>query len=102
MTTVNYAAAVTIQKLWRGHIFAKALPHALAQARCQKDMEKRICGPQWGDPPQDWELEGNQWWEDHSPDEEPPPFDSDDESQVEGPDWDNYDDYLNERQYYFH
>jgi len=79
MTNVNYSAALTIQKIWRGHIFAKALPYALAQARFHKDMEKRICGPQWGDPPQDWELEGNRWgFADYPSDEEPP---SDDESQ---------------------
>jgi|TARA_R110002074_G_scaffold63108_1_gene151640 hypothetical protein len=102
MTTVNYAAAVTIQKLWRGHIFAKALPHAIAQVRSMKDIEKKIQGPRWGDPPQDWELEGNRWGFSDCPSDEEQPFYSDDESQVEGPDWDNYDDYLNERLYYFH
>ena len=100
MTTLTYAAALIIQKTWRGHIFAKALPYALAQARSQKDMERKICGPQWGDPPQDWELEGNRLgFEDYPSDEEHPQFDPD-ESQ--GHDWGDYDDYMNERQYYFH
>ena len=62
MTTLTYAAALIIQKTWRGHIFAKALPYALAQARSLKDMERKIRGPQWGDPPQDWELEGEGFW----------------------------------------
>jgi hypothetical protein len=170
MTTLTYAAAVTIQKIWRGHIFAKALPYALFQqaqkrqivtnrsvtfapghvihlfkklkytdivgdwregtnycmlgeARNMKQVsfmkhilitrafstwktvpEKvsapKIYGPQWGDPPQDWELEGNRWdFEDYPSDEEQPPFEPD-ESQ--GHDWGDYDDYMNERQYYFH
>ena len=59
MTSTNYAAAILIQKIWRGHIFAKALPYALAQARSLKDMERKIHGPQWGDPPLDSELEGD-------------------------------------------
>ena len=36
MTSVTYAAAIIIQKTWRGYIFAKALPYALAQ----KDPER--------------------------------------------------------------
>ena len=100
MTTLTYAAALTIQKIWRGHIFAKALPYALAQARSRKDMERKICGPQWGDPPQDWELEGNRWdFEDCSSDEEQPPcFESENEDLGWGDDVDD----RNERQYYFH
>ena len=161
MTTLAYAAAVTIQKIWRGHIFTKALPYALfqqAQKRqivtnrsvtfapghvihlvkklkytdivgdwregtnyCllgkarnlkqvsfmkhilitrafstwktvpEKASAPKIYGPQWGDPPQDWELEGNRLgFEDYPSDEEHPPFDPD-ESQ--GHDWGDYDDY---------
>jgi len=102
MTTLTYAAALIIQKTWRGYIFAKALPYALAQARSRKDMERQICGPQWGDPPQDWELEGNRWgFEDCPSDEEQPPFEPDDESQSHIT-WGDNDDYMNERQYYFH
>lgn len=93
MTTLTYAAALIIQKTWRGHIFAKALPYALAQARSLKDMERKIHGPQWGDPPQDWELEGNRWgFEDYPSDEEHPPFDSD-ESQIEEVEYNDYHDY---------
>jgi len=102
MTTRTYAAALTIQKIWRGYIFAKALPYALAQARSWKVMERKICGPQWGDPPQDWELEGNRWdFEDYSSDEEQPPCF---EVGVPGEDLDWGDDVddRNERQYYFH
>ena len=44
MTTLTYAAALIIQKTWRGHIlYSKALPvYALAQARSLKDMERKI------------------------------------------------------------
>ena len=99
MTTLTYAAALIIQKIWRGHIFAKALPYALAQSRSLKEMERKISGPQWGDPPQDWELEGNRWGFEDYPYDEEHPFDPD-ESQ--GHDWGDYADYMNERQYYFH
>jgi hypothetical protein len=101
MTTCTYSAALTIQKIWRGYIFAKALPYALAQARSRKDMERKIHGPQWGDPPQDWELEGNRYGfgDDYPSDEEEEPcFDSENENLS----WGDYDEDRNERQYYFH
>jgi hypothetical protein len=100
MTTCTYAAALTIQKIWRGYIFAKALPYALAQARSRKDMERKIHGPQWGDPPQDWELEGNRYGfgDDYPSDEEEPCFVSENENLS----WGDYDEDRNERQYYFH
>ena len=100
MTTLTYAAALIIQKTWRGYIFAKALPYALAQARSLKDMERQIHGPQWGDPPQDWELEGNRYGfgDDYPSDEEEPCFVSENENLS----WGDYDEDRNERQYYFH
>ena len=63
MTSVTHTAAIIIQKTWRGYLFAKALPHALAQAVAQKEWDRKvrqikIYGPQWGDPPLDSELEG--------------------------------------------
>jgi len=51
MTSYTHSAAITIQKLWRGHIFKKALPFALRQAA----NEVIIYGPQWGDCPLDSE-----------------------------------------------
>jgi len=64
MTSVTYAAAMIIQKTWRGYIFAKALPYALAQFVTQKEWERKlreikIYGPEWGAPPTDSELEGS-------------------------------------------
>ena len=77
MTSVAYAAAMIIQKTWRGYIFAKALPYALAQVVAQKEWERKIrqikiYGTEWGAPPTDSELEGDDdddeesvhnWWE---------------------------------------
>ena len=103
MTTRTYDAALTIQKIWRGYIFAKALPYALAQARSWKAMESKICGPQWGDPPQDWELEGNRYGfgDDYPSDdeEEEPCFDSENENLS----WGDYDEEQSkDYSYYYH
>ena len=63
MTCITYASALIIQKIWRGYIYSKALPYALAQARSLRDTERIIYGPQWGDPPLDCELEGESFWQ---------------------------------------
>ena len=64
MTSVTHTAAKIIQKTWRGHIFVKALPYALAQVVAQKEWERKIrqikiYGTEWGAPPTDSELEGS-------------------------------------------
>ena len=50
--TTRQLSAICIQKLWRGHIFKKALPYALAQQR----NIPIIHGPEWGAYPSDSEL----------------------------------------------
>ncbi len=102
MTSITHDAALIIQKTWRGHIFAKALPYALAQVSLQKKPKKcqiKIYGPQWGDPPLDWELEGNEW-----DFEEPPHNCGEYQTFEDSEDYDDGDvaDYWRERQLYHH